>query len=149
MFREAFIDEVRSNLSGGVKAENVIDRRGEFQAAFISVALNARDPLGIDNAAAVNTKCFFFQAADATRFRPRGVSKVSLGILAGQAANRRDHASVKLIVVVGIENIMLTVILIVKRDLDSFQAVREDGARIPSIGISPIGIASPFEKHLG
>ena len=72
----------------------------------------------------VDAQRFFFQIADLRLASGGSIAEVSLGLRAGQAADRRDHAAVELKVIVGVEDVVLAVVLVVQRDLNRLAAVR-------------------------
>jgi len=79
VFRKSFVDEVGSDLRSCIKAEDVIDGRCEFQAAFISMPLDALNPFRIDYAGSVDTQSLFFQVANLYCIGTGAVAEIALG----------------------------------------------------------------------
>src|ERR1700678_395113 len=99
MLREPLVDKVRSNLRGCVEAEDVIDRRGQIQSAFVSMPLDALNPLRIDHARTVDAQSFFSQIANLNCIRAGSVAKIGLRLDTGKRPDRCDHASMELEVI--------------------------------------------------
>src|SRR3546814_7545198 len=63
--------------------------------------------------------------------------------------HRRRQAALELVVVVGVEQIVLAVVLVVHHRLDLLQAVLEEPLRRLTAGTRAVGIAAPGEVGLG
>ena len=111
--------------------------------------LHRLHPLRVHHAGAENAAGFVCQIAHARPARVARVAEVGGGIASGKGPHRCHHAAVILQVVVAVENIVLTVVLILHRNghrrkarfkgLRGFQAIRLTGIGIPTPGHVDLG----------
>jgi hypothetical protein len=65
---------------------------------------------------------FFSQRADFGIFGQRVVAEIDLRVLPSQGAGGDRHAALKLVIVVGVEQVVFAVVLVVQHNLQGFQA---------------------------
>src|ERR1700722_11500620 len=126
-----------------IKTKDVIHRCSQLQTALVSMPLDALYPLRIDHARTIHTQRLLPQIANTNSIGARAIPEVSLRLHARKRSNRRHHPTVKLKIIVRVKDVMLTIVLIVQSDLYALQALREDPARIHTIRVFAIGIATP------
>ena len=73
----------------------------------------------------------------------------AFGLAPAECAHRRDHAAVVLEVVVGVEDVVLAVVLVLHRDLDRGEAAAHGVGRGRPVTITSVREARPREIHLG
>ena len=112
-------------ICGGGKGEHVIHRCGNLEGSLVAVALYPCDPLGIDHARAHDPGNFLVKSAHNRAFRPRMIIVIGGGFLAGGGFDGGAEAPFKLIVVVGVEEIVLSVVLIVDDGFHGGEAAAE------------------------
>ncbi|MNY65539.1 hypothetical protein D3C86_2028200 [compost metagenome] len=97
---------------------------------------NALDPFWIHNPRAENAQGFFFQIP---HHRPGGVLRISeimLRLLACEVADRGNHATMKLQVIVAVEQVVLPVILVVQCHFYAGQPLRKFLAGVHTLRVA-------------
>ena len=64
---------------------------------------------------------------------------------AGQMTHSCRHATLKLVVVVGVEQVVFAVVLVVHHQVDTRQAAREGVACVAAVVVLAVGVAAPVE----
>ena len=146
---QSLVDEVRRNLRGRIEAEDVVDRRCQFQSTFVAMPLDALNPLWIDHARTIDAQSLFFKIADLGRIGPRAIAEIRLGLGSRQGADGSDHASVELEIIVGVEDVVLAIVLIVQRHLNRLQTFSKHRPGIHPVRVLAVRIATPLQKHSG
>ena len=77
------------------------------------------------------------------------ITVVAGRLFTAQTFDRRQHASLKLVVIVGIEHVMLTVVLILHHGLHLTQALSKLATGGGAFITGAIGIPAPVQIHLG
>src|SRR5258708_17077436 len=126
MFSQALVDEVGSNLRRRIETEDVVDGGRKLKATLVAVALDGFDPFGVDYARAIDPQSLFAKIANLRRVRTRAVAEVRFRLSPGKRPDRRDHAAVKLEVIIGVEDVVLAIVLVGQRPLDRLEACVED-----------------------
>ncbi len=107
------------------------------------MALHRPDPLRVDNPGAHHPGGLLGQAPHPGPGGVGGVAEPGLGLHAGDGPDRRDHPAVVLQVVIGIEDVVLAVVLVLDRDLDRGEpAAHRLGSGQAHPG-APVGPAAP------
>ena len=130
---------VGHHAHGGVEAEQVVHGGGQLERAFVAVALDACQPLGVDHARAHHPCHLFGQGAHPHRAGHAEVAVVQGGQRARQQLHRGPHAAVELVVVVGIQDVVLAVVLVVQHGLQATQALLERATRRQAVPVLPVG----------
>ena len=136
-------------ISGGVKAEQIIHRGRLFQPALVPVPPDAREPPGIHHAGAVHPQGFFLQVTHAGTFGVGAVTKVAPGLHAAQVTHRGHHPAKELQVIVTVENVVFAVVLVVQHQLRLRQAGAEVLAGVGSGFGGGVGVPAPVHEHFG
>ena len=130
------------------KGKNIVERRRHLHHPLIAVAHDTGEPFGIGSPAANHPRDLGLQPTNLGRFRPRMVIVVEGGQMTAGSLHRRSQATLELVIVVAVEQIMLAIILIMNNGLNpSQQPVElfglESGRGGAAIGIGGIGGAAP------
>src|SRR5208337_4394154 len=140
---DLLVHPVVNDAGGGVEAEQVIDRRAQFQPPFVAVPPYALDPLGVDDARAENPQHLLLEVADGGARRVVSVAEIMLRLAARQGADGGDHATVELQVIVAVEDVMLAVVLVVQRDLHTDEPPSKQVAGVDALLVDRVRIAAP------
>ena len=81
--------------------------------------------------------------------RVGGVAEPRLGRAPGEGPDGGDHPAVVLQVVVGVEDVVLAVVLVLDRDLDGGEAPAHRLGRGLAVAVAAVGEARPRQVHLG
>src|SRR5450830_13185 len=150
--RQLFVHPVVHDLRRGVVAEQIIDRRRQLQPTLVTMALDAVEPLRIDDARAEHAQGFLLQIADLRARRVMAVAEIMARLLAGQRANGRNHAAVILQVIVAVEDVVFAVVLVMQGHLHARQTSAEGVALVAALLVAQlarIGVAAPVDVSLG
>ena len=109
---------VADHAGRGVEAEQVVDGGGHLGRALVAVTAHARDPLRVHGARADHARHLFAQGADARRPGVAEIAVVQRGGRAGQRLHGGGHAALELRVVVGVEQVVLAVVLVVQHRVE-------------------------------
>ena len=137
---------VAHHPGGGVVGEQVIHRGGHLEGALVAVAAHAGDPLRVGHARAQHAADLLRQGAQARRGRIGVVAAIHPRLLAAQVAHGRRHAALELVVIVGIEQVVLAVVLVVHHEIDAGQTPREVLAGLGAVVLLAVGVAAPLAK---
>ena len=140
---------VAHHAGGGVKGKQKIHRSGNLERAFVAVALDAFQPLGVDGPRPHHARDLFAQRADARRTGHAEVTVVQGGIVAAQVLDRDRHAALKLVVVVRIQDVVLAVVLVVHDGVNATQALLKRIRRGLAMFILAIGKRACTQVRLG
>src|SRR3546814_9072842 len=124
-----------------------VDRRRHLEGPLVAVAHDAGNPLWIDRSGAHHARDLLLQGADLRALGARVVIVVDDGPRAGEVLHRRRQAALELVVVVGVEQIVLAVVLVVDDGLDLLQAVLEQPLRGLPAGAGAVGVAARSDEH--
>ena len=130
-------------MCGGVVAEEVVDGGGQLEGALVAVPLHGRDPLRVEDPGAHHPGRLLGQAPHAGTGRVGRVTEPRLWLGAGQGPDGRDHAAVVLEVVVGVEDVVLTVVLVLDRHLDGGEAAAHGAGRRHAHAGAAVAVAAP------
>jgi hypothetical protein len=128
---------------GGREGEEVVHGGGHLEGALVAVAHNPGDPFRIDHARPHHPGDLFLQSAHLGALGPGMVVVVDAGPAAGKVAHRHGEPALELVVVVGIQQVVLPVVLVVDHRLDPFEPSGEEILFRPATGARPIGVAAP------
>ena len=115
-------------VGGGGEGEEVVDCGGDLEGALVAVAHDAGQPFGVDDARPHDAADFLIQGADHRALNARVVVVVDGGGFALQVFHRRRDAALELVVVVGIQQVVLAVVLVLDHRLGLGQAGLEQPA---------------------
>ena len=134
---------------GGVEGEQVVHGRGHFKRAFIAMALHAFDPLGVGRAGTDHPVELFLQGADFRHVRLAVVAMVAGGLVTAQGFHGGQHAALELVVVVGVEQIVLAIVLVLQHRLHLAQTLGKLLAGCGAFIGATVGVATPVQVDLG
>ncbi|MDT4840593.1 hypothetical protein FQZ97_744210 [compost metagenome] len=104
-------------LAGGVEGEQVVHRRRQFEGALVAVPFHPGDPLGVGRAGAHHTAQLLLEAADARQVGLAVVAVVTGDLFPAQGLGGGEHAALELVVVVGVEDVVLAIVLVLQHGL--------------------------------
>ena len=134
---------------GGVEGEQVVHGRGHFKRAFIAMALHAFDPLGVGRTGTDHPVELFLQGADFRHVRLAVVTMVAGGLFAAQGFHGGQHAALELVVVVGVEQVVLAIVLVLQHRLHLAQPLGKLLAGRSAFVSATVGITPPVQVDLG
>ena len=123
------IGPIRHAAGTGVVGEEVVQAGGHLEAPLVAVLLHGPDPAGVENPAAQHLVEFPLKPMHFGPAMARVVAKPEGRGLALQAFCCRTQASLELVVVVGIEQVVFPVVLVVQHHL-----------HLPQPGFKPLAI---------
>src|SRR5579875_3963843 len=125
-----FVHPILKDARGGVVAKQVIDSGRQLQAAFVAVAGDALQPFRVDYTGTEDTQCLLPKITHSGVRWVVGIAEIMLRLAAGQGADSSNHTAVKLKIVITVEDVMLTVVLVVQGCLHAGQPVTEHTPRV-------------------
>ena len=132
------------------KGEHVVDSGGDLEGALVAMALDAGDPFRVHDARSHDARNLVLERADDGALGTRMVIVIDQGPLAARFLDRGGHAAFELVIVVGIEEIVLAIVLVVNDGLDGLQSVPRRRARRERPGLMrAIGIGAPDDIGAG
>ena len=134
---------------GGGKGEEVVDGGGHLERALVAVTHDAGDPLGIDHPGADDPRDLLVEGADPGRLRPGVVGVVNRGLCPRKHADGGGDAALELVVVVGIEDVVLPVVLVLHHRLDVPQPGLEQAVGRPAFRAGAVGVPAPGDIGAG
>ena len=137
---------VRHDVAGGVVAEEVVHGRGHLEGTLVAVFAHPRNPLGVEDATAEDAVELFLEGADAHLFRVRRVTVVGRGCPSAQFGNGSVESALKLEIVVGIEQVVFAVVLILVDDFHGGKPISEQADFFRAGAVSAIGVPPPLEE---
>ena len=137
----------------GVVGKEIVEAGGHFEPALVAVALHGGNPAGVEHPAAQHLVEFPLEPVQPRSPMTGMVAKPKGRGLALQGFSCGAQAPLELVVVVGIEQIMLAVVLVVEHHLHLGQTPFESSAiRLGLNGFGTLGAiapSAPLEKGLG
>jgi len=146
---ELLVHPVLDHARRGVVAEQVVDRGGEFEGALVAMAFHGLDPARVDHPGAENTRGLLGQRPGADGIRAGGVADVRAGRPARERPDGGDHPPVVLEVVVGVGDVMLEGVGVVRGHRDPPVGALHVIARFPAVQAAAVREAAPHGVHLG
>ena len=123
--RDFFVVMILDEIRRRTVSEKVIDRRSHLECAFITVLAHGFDPAGIQNAAADHAHQLFLQRANAKLIGAAGVAVVIRRRAAAKLLDAGLEPALELKIIVGIEDVVLAIILILMNDFDFGEPLAE------------------------
>ncbi len=153
VFEEGGVDEVEMvvlhRAGGGGEGEQVIHRRGDLEGALVAVPLHPLDPLRVHHARSDDPADLFIEGANHRAFGAGMVVVVDRAIASLQRGHRRRRAAFELVIVVGVEQVVLAVVLVLHNGLGLTQPCLEARAIAHAFHARAICIATPFKVGFG
>ncbi len=108
------------------------------------MALDPFDPLRVGRPGTDDPVQFFLEGTDLRQVRLAVVAVVAGGLVAAEAFHRRQHAALELVVVVGVQQVVLAVVLVLQHRLHPAQTGGELLAGGSAFVAATIGVAPQF-----
>ena len=147
--RDFFVVMILDEIRRRVVAEKVIDRRSHLECAFVTVLAHRFDPARIQNAAADHAHQLFLQRPNAKLI---GAARVAVVIRRRAAAKLLDaglEPALELKIIVGVENVVFAIVLILMHDLDFGEPLAEQADGLARGAIAVERMPAPFAKDIG
>ena len=143
-----FVHPVIHDLCRRIVTEEVIDGCGHFEGALVAMVTHGLHPAWVDYSGSEYASSFLVQGAGSHGVRAGGVAHIRLGGGTRQRANSGNHAAVELEVVIGIGDIVLTGIGILRGDLNTAVGRLHILSSLFPIDTAAVGVAAPGRVNL-